>query len=48
MLKILIYGAGVGGERLLEEMQLNGEPYEIMAFVDKRLGGILKNGIPVI
>lgn len=48
MLKILIYGAGVGGERLLEEMQLNGEPYEIMAFVDKRLGGDLKNGIPVI
>ncbi|MCI8274512.1 MAG: hypothetical protein HFI66_02675 [Lachnospiraceae bacterium] len=48
MLKILIYGAGVGGERLLEEMRINGEPYEMIAFIDRRIGGTEKDGIPVI
>lgn len=47
-MKILIYGAGVGGGRLLEEIRMNGEPYEPVAFVDKRIGGTLKEGIPVI
>jgi len=48
MQKILIYGAGVGGERLWREMQLNGEPYELIAFVDKRIGGTVKDGVAVI
>lgn len=48
MRQILIYGAGVGGSRLLEEMRQNSEPYQIKAFVDKRIGGTVKNGIPVI
>jgi O-methyltransferase len=42
MQKILIYGAGVGGERLLKEMYSNSEPYEFVAFVDKRIGGTVK------
>lgn len=37
--KIIIYGAGVGGGRLWEEMRMNKEPYELVAFVDKRIGG---------
>lgn len=48
MQNILIYGAGVGGERLWKEMQLNGEPYKLIAFVDRRIGGIMKEGVPVI
>ncbi|GHS96359.1 hypothetical protein AGMMS50276_14620 [Synergistales bacterium] len=48
MQRILVYGAGVGGERLLEEMRINSEPYSLVAFVDKRIGGTLKNGVDVI
>lgn len=48
MQKILIYGAGVGGERLWKEMRINSEPYELVAFVDKRIGGTVKDGIDVI
>lgn len=48
MKKILIYGAGVGGERLLEEMRNNSEPYELVAFVDRRIGGTVKYGVKVI
>ena len=48
MQKILIYGAGVGGERLWKEMQINSEPYELVAFVDRRIGGTVKDGIDVI
>lgn len=42
MNRILIYGAGVGGERLYDEMHQNGEPYEVLAFVDKRIGNTVK------
>lgn len=48
MQKILIYGAGVAGERMLNEMKQNGEPYELVAFVDKRIGGTEKDGVAVI
>mgnify|MGYP002625754787 CR=1 FL=1 len=48
MQKILIYGAGSGGSRLLEEMRCNSEPYSVMAFIDKRIGGTKKDGLPVI
>lgn len=48
MQNILIYGAGVGGERLWKEMQSNGEPYHLIAFVDRRIGGIMKDGVSVI
>lgn len=48
MQKILIYGAGVGGERLWKEMRINSEPYELVAFVDRRIGGTVKDGIDVI
>lgn len=48
MQKILIYGAGVGGERLWKEMRINSEPYELVAFVDRRTGGTVKDGIDVI
>ena len=48
MQRILIYGAGVGGERLNEEMRTNSEPYEILAFVDKRVGATVKGGMDVI
>lgn len=48
MQKILIYGAGVGGERLWKEMQINSEPYDLVAFVDRRIGGTVKDGIDVI
>lgn len=48
MQKILIYGGGVGGQRLLDEMRKNSEPYELLAFIDKRIGGTYKDGVPII
>lgn len=48
MQKVLIYGAGGGGERLFEEIQELAEPYSILAFVDSRIGGTEKKGLPVI
>ncbi len=39
MKKVWIYGAGVGGHHLYEEMNANGESYEFLGFIDKRLGG---------
>lgn len=48
MIKILIYGAGVGGERLWKEMQSNSEPYDLVAFIDRRIGGTVKDGTDVI
>lgn len=42
MQKILIYGAGVAGERMLNEIKQNGEPYKLEAFVDRRIGGSKK------
>ncbi len=48
MQNILIYGAGIGGERLWREMQLNGEPYQLIAFIDRRIGGTMKDGVSVI
>lgn len=48
MKKILIYGAGGGGESLFNEIKELNEPYEILAFVDRRTGGTEKLGLPVI
>lgn len=48
MRKIMIYGAGVGGERLWKEMRANSDPYALVAFVDKRIGGTVKEGTAVI
>ncbi len=41
MEKILIYGAGQGGRHLYEEITLADEPYEVIAFVDKKATGEL-------
>jgi len=52
-IKILIYGAGNGGDRLAEEFINNSEPYDIVAFIDKAgidttTGEKTKRGKPVI
>ena len=48
MQKALIYGAGGGGKQLYRELVASGDPYEVLAFVDRRIGGTVKEGLPVI
>lgn len=47
-MKVLIYGAGEGGRHLYDEFQSSEEPYEILAFVDRRLGGTTVYDLPII
>ena len=52
-IKVLIYGAGNGGDKLADEFLNNSEPYDVVAFVDKAgidttNGEKTKRGKPVI
>ncbi|MCL2202494.1 MAG: hypothetical protein FWB88_00945 [Defluviitaleaceae bacterium] len=47
-MKAIIFGAGEGGKPLFAEMKRNGEPYEIVGFIDNRLKGTELYDLPVI
>lgn len=48
MKRILIYGAGIGGDRLYKEMNANDEDIDLIAYIDRRLCGGYKDGVPII
>lgn len=48
MQKVLIFGAGGAGKQMLQEIKDRSEPYEVLGFVDSRIGGTVKNGLPVL